>query len=272
MLLRTLLLIAVSAPLAACKPPSPEAPTDLSDLVRYLFAEWHNEDPQPMQDGLANLDAFMRDIDMDTAAVDRSWVPEPLTVEDVSAVTWPERDLEATIPLTVAGAGPWAVTDHARLQTEADQLPAEPTAVRYDRTVTNVDDPSCFWDGSCGLIETDNDVRRDNLVMSVDFAMRKDFRWVNIGSGEDARRAVVGRSWLEDSFVGDEGNTHLWMSFAVDVWMELPDGSTQRVQSLWSESETIDVEEDIVRNLLRGSIDDVFDAGDAAIEELYYSE
>ena len=101
MLFRSALLLLLVALLTACKPPSPEAPTDLSDLVRYLFAEWSNEDPLPLQGGLANLDAFMVAIDMDAPAVDRSWVPDALTVEDVAAITYPGRDLEATIPITV---------------------------------------------------------------------------------------------------------------------------------------------------------------------------
>jgi len=58
----------------------------------------------------------------------------------------------------------------------------------------------------------------------------------------------------------------------MDVWMGQPDGTTRRVQTLWSESDIVDVEDEVVRNLLRSSIDDIFDAGDAAIEELYYGD
>lgn len=274
--IRLFLLISLVTSTAACGPPSPEAPTDLSDLVRYLYREWDNEDPRFLEDGLANLDEFLGTVDMTVEAKDRSWVPDNLTVEDVAAVSWPdERDLEAMIPITVAGHGDWPVTDHARLQTEPDQLITEPTATRYERTVLNEDDPSCYWDLSCALVETTNDVRRDNLVMAVDFILLKDFRWARIGpevEGEEARWAVVGRSWFEQSWTGDSGNTHLWTSFAMDVWLGQPDGTTLRTQTLWSESEIVDVEDEVVRNLLRSSIDDIFDAGDAAIEELYHSE
>ncbi len=275
-MLRSALLIAVAAPLAACQPPSPEAPTDLSDLVRYLYREFDNEDPRFLEEGLANLDAFVDTVDLETPALDRSWIPDYLTEEDVDAITWPtERDLTATIPITVAGQGPWGVTEHGRLQMEPDQTITEPTAPTYVRTVTNADDGTCFPDRSCLLIETSNAVRRDNLLMAVDFILLKDFLWARIGTpeeDEEERWAVVARSWFEQSWDGDEGNTHLWTSFAMDVWMGQPDGTTRRVQTLWSESDIVDVEDEVVRNLLRSSIDDIFDAGDAAIEELYYGD
>jgi hypothetical protein len=121
-------------------------------------------------------------------------------------------------------------------------------------------------------METSNAVRRDNLLMAVDFVLLKDFRWARIGSEDDGeeRWAVVGRSWFDRSWTGDNGNTHLWTSFAMDVWLGQADGTTRRVQTLWGESEIIDAEDDVVRNVVRAAIDDVFDAGTAAIGELYH--
>jgi hypothetical protein len=60
----------------------------------------------------------------------------------------------------------------------------------------------------------------------------------------------------------------LWQSYSLDLWIEDGNGGSRRFQSLWSESDIIDVDEDIVRNVLRDSIDDVYAAGDEAIDGL----
>ena len=46
--------------LVGCQPP-PEAPTDLSDLSLYLFANFDDEDPLVLQAGVVNLLAFLED-------------------------------------------------------------------------------------------------------------------------------------------------------------------------------------------------------------------
>ena len=109
--------------------------------------------------------------------------------------------------------------------------------------------------------------------MSVDFMLFKDFVWSRVGTeedaGEDRPHALVARSWFEESWEGDSGATVLWQSFSLDVWLEDGAGATQRFQTLWSESQVVDVDEDILRNVLRESIDDIFIVGDEAIAALH---
>ena len=276
-----LLLVAALAPGQACTP-TPEAPTEFSDLVRYLLRNWGNEDPVYVEGGLANLETFLADYDLQADPQERSWIPDYLEDTDIEGMSWPDdRSLEEAIPVAIARSSVWPVTDHARLQSEADQRITEPTAQeRYDREVTNLDDPSCFWDRSCEVMITYNDARRENAAMAVDFVLLKEFRWARIGTPEDEddpeRWAVVARSWFDQSWHGDSDSTHLWHSFALEVWMGVDDETTWRMQSLWSETDVgiEKTEEGIaaIRGTTRWGIDGVFEAAEDAIPELYYSE
>jgi len=259
--------------LLACGPPSPEAPTELSGLVRFLFAEHDNEDPTVMEQGLGNLAALLDAVDLTGDAVDRSWIPGALIADDIEGLTRPEdRDLAALLSIALAGQSAFGTQDHALLQIQSDQLPGEPTATRYERLVTEPEDPACFVSGECEHLRTSNDVRRENFLMSVDFMLRKDFRWSSVGTeadaGEDRPRAIAARSWFEQSWPGDNGNTMLWQSYSLDLWLDDGKGAARRFQALWSESEVVDVSEDVLRNVLRNSIGDVYVAADEAIAAL----
>jgi len=266
--MRTLLLVLLLPGLAACS--TPEAPSDLSDLSRFIFREWEADNPVVLEQAMVNLEASLSEVDLEGERIDRSWVLDSIEEEDVDGVLHPaDRDPAVCLSVTLSGLSPWPVEDHARLQVEADQALAEPTSPVYTRNFTEPDDPACFPSGDCLLVRTSNDVRRENLLMSIDFVLLKDFRWVELDGGE--RRALVARSWMDQSWTGDSGATHLWQSFAIDVWLGQEDGSTWRYQALWSESEVVDgVTEETIRATVRIAIDDIFAAGDSAIEQLYH--
>ena len=69
--------------LFGCRPP-PEAPSELSELSRYLYANWHNEDPDFVGVGLVSLEDFIATIDLDAQLNDRSWELGAITAEDVA--------------------------------------------------------------------------------------------------------------------------------------------------------------------------------------------
>ena len=265
-------LLCVSLFTPACAP-LPEAPNELSELARYLYREHEAAQPEVLEQGLANLQALLDDVDLEGAAADRAWIPGGLIEEDLEGISRPaDRDLSDLLGITVAGLSSFPVADHALLQSQEDQLPAEPTATRYVRSFLAPEDPLCFADGECARMQTLNDARRENFLMSVDFMLFKDFVWSRVGTeeeaGQDRPHALVARSWFEESWEGDTGATVLWQSFSLDVWLEDGTGATQRFQTLWSESQIVDVDEDIVRNVLRESIDDIFIVGDEAIAAL----
>lgn len=257
----------------ACKAP-PEAPTELNELSRYLYREWPTEDPEVLAVGVRNLETFLADFDVSAEASvqDRSWELTPLIEEDVEGITRPEdRALEDLLAVSVAMQSQWSIEDHARVQTEADQRPFEPTAKdHYDRFFLEPDDEACFIDGSCELMRTRNEATRSNILFTVTFELLKDFRWIEL---EEGRRAFLSRSWFEQPWSGEKENTTLWQSFSTDLWIEQEDGTALRYQALWSESEVGAGENDaLVLGTVKIGANDIFQRAEEKIGELYHPE
>ncbi len=250
---------------AGCGRP-PEAPRKLDDLSQYLYAEWDAEDPEVLAAGLRNLRDFLDGVDLDGAVLDRSWELSPLDRAIADEVDRPtDRDPADTLGVGVAGRSTWPPADHARLQTEPDQTPTEPSAAAYARTIVAPDDPDCFVRAACEVMDTENDVTRENLLMSVRGTLMKSFRWVEIEPGQ---HAFISRSWIPESWIGDADKSRIWQSFSIDVWIPHGQG-TWRYQTVWSESEVANASDAIKIGTVKSSTDNIFEAGDEAIEALY---
>ncbi|MFT4625900.1 MAG: hypothetical protein ACI8PZ_004571 [Myxococcota bacterium] len=256
--MRAILMLAT---LTACGRP-PEAPQELDELSHYLYREWDSEDPRVMQAGVENLAAFLRkqDLSFETSVMDRSWEISSIEAADVKGVNHPSgRNLSDTIAVGVAAESAFSIDDHATVQTRTDQLPVEPSAVFYERSFPDEDEPRCFHDAECEVLGTVNDVERKNLLMAVEFLLYKNIRWVELDSGE---RAMVSRSWLEESAEGANGKTTIWQSFSLDTW--LSDGKrTLRYQVLWSEADVAGASDAIQLGTVKSATDDAFKAADA---------
>ena len=257
---RILLLVSI----VGCKPP-PEAPEELDDLARYLYREWDAEDPLVMEAGVSSLDSFLAELTLDANINDRSFQMEPPEEEDLADVGRPEgRNAADMLGVSVAAESRWAVGDHARLQAEEDQLPAEPTAKVYVRTTQDAD---CFLAQTCDVMTTVNEVRRENFLLAVDFTLYKDFRWVMVGE----ERAMVSRSWTDQDWPAENENKGIWQSHSLDVW--IPKGETTwRWQLIWSESDVGVSDESLIVGTLKVSTDNIFEKGDQAIGEIFYGE
>lgn len=252
--------------LGACKRP-PEAPKQLDDLSQYLYAEWDNEDPEVLAVGLANLRLQLEKIEMDSGNVnDRSWELSPIAANVAAEVDGPDEDPADTLGVAVARESVWPVSDHARLQAEPDQVIAEPSAKNYARSFPNKEDV-CFPDMECEVMVTTNVVNRENLVMSVTGDLYKDFRWVEL---EDGSMAFMSRSWIPEPWIGDSEKSKVWQSYSIDVFLPQGKDKTWRYQTLWSESEVANASDTVIIGTVKGSTDNIFKAGDDAIEELYH--
>lgn len=254
--------------LMGCRPP-PEAPSELSDLTRYLYANWHHEDQDVVGVGLVNLEEFIEGIDLDASLNDRSWELGSIGSEDVADVPNPDGANPAeTLGVGVAYQSVWPVSDHVKLQLEVDQRPGEPSADLYERSFPNDADPDCFTDRTCNPLYTENLVQRTNLILSVEGTLFKEFKWFDIG--EDSERwAVMSRSYISDRWIGEAEKTEIVQSYSIDVW--IPQGDeTLRFQTLWSQSEIPNASDNLTMGTVKFSTDDIFKAGDDAIEELYH--
>ncbi len=267
--MRFLLATAIAGSATGCT--IQEAPSELSELNRFLYREWGSQDTELLAAGLANFDEVLADVDLEGPLGDRSFLPTRLSEDDVRDHERPDRPLENLLGVSVAHLSPWATGDHAQLIVTEDQTPVQPTAPRYQRTFTGDSDPECFLSRSCTMLTTSNDIRRENILMSVDFTSFKDYRWVQLGdAGDDSSRwAIVSRSWFTESFTADSGNAVLWQSHTLDAWLDLPTGGLLRYQSSWSETEIPGVTDpDVYRGTIRVSLDNTYEAEDDFLGEL----
>jgi len=263
-------LVAFLTHLSGCSPP-PEAPTELTELSRYLYREYNNEDPRVMQGAASNMYDFVETLDLESSLVDRSFEPGNLLDDDVFDIARPDRPLSNCLPISIGGLSRQRIEDHALLMIQPDQTEAEASATYYDRSFPDESDPTCFLDRSCDLLVTVNDAERSNLLLTVEFVLFKNFRWVEIldEDGEHERWAIVARSWFEEEWEGAQGENSLLQSYASDLWFEADDGTVWRYQTLWSESRiSPEPEESVVRGILRSSINSSFGRADDAIDGL----
>ncbi|MCB9663270.1 MAG: hypothetical protein H6732_04090 [Alphaproteobacteria bacterium] len=273
------LLATVGLAAGACVPPPP-APDDLNELTRYLFHAQPDEDPRVPSAGLVNLEAFLleqadegRGVQVETGLQERSWALDDLTDDDVESLPRrPDRPLSNAAGLAVAYRSSFPVRCHAELQTRVDQVPIEPTATEYVRRFPEVDDPSCFADGSCTELITVSDARRANAIFAADFVLYKNFRLLEYELDDGTpRTAMLARSWFDRSWEADdgEGGNALWQSYSTDVWIDLGGDTALRIQTLWNETELyivgIPVEEETQLATVKSATNDIFRRADEVL-------
>ena len=263
--MRTALLV-VLVLLAGCGNP-PEAPRELSELLRYMLREWENEDPAVLEAGAANLAEYLAGVDYDGDRVARSTEPGPITEDDVADMGHAEgTEPGDTVNLSLAWRSPHAIDLHGLWQAEVDHTPAEPSANEYVRSFDDGGDGTCFADRGCDPLFTSNVIERGNVLFTVEFDLDKHFRWVRI---DDDRWMIVARAWFDEIYPASQGTAVLRQSYTLDVWADNGLGGSDRIQVLYSET-AFDppIDEDIKRNTTRLSIDGAMEATDEAITEL----
>lgn len=259
-------LIALLA-LVLCGCDSPEAPTDVSDLMRYLVREFDREDPAYLSAGAQNMAGYLSTVDYEADSAGRSTIPDSLYEADLVGISrFAGTDPEDTVNVSLAYRSSRPIEDHARLQAEVDHTIAEPSAVSYVRAWDDEPDPTCFADRSCTVLRTTNQIERSNLLFSVEFELFKHFRWTEI---EDGRSMIVARAWFDGEFTASNGAV-LRQSYTLDVWLENGLGGTDRVQVLYSETVfDPEVEANTKRAVTRISVDSAMSTTDEALATLF---
>lgn len=279
---RILLAVPLLVPMGACRRDSPPADAAFSDTLIYLLASIHSAEPAELAVAMRDLEQRIAD-DIDLASkdtVERSLQPARLTASDIESIERQntDRDPAAAIPIAVAARSAFPTPEHMALQLMSDQRPIEPYSPdKYDRSFLEGED--CFLDRACDTLRTSNDLTKENLLMTIDYILLKDFRWVDLSlpdpdapeeSFGDERWAVLGRSWTDRSFSGRDDKSHIHQSYTMEVWIPEESGSVIRMQALWSETEFegLSVSDEAVISTTRSGIDKNFEAGEDYLESL----
>jgi hypothetical protein len=263
--------------MVGCGKAPPQAPADLDDVTKFLYREWDNEDPSVMEDGVAKLEVALLDItaggiDLNSDDYEeRSVSLSPMSAEDLATINHPadQDPKNANQNLAVAMRSRWPVEDHARMQASPDQLPLEPTAKSYTRHFIDPTDPTCFIDRSCLVMKTDNDVKRSNFFISVNFLLHKNLRWVKLPGD---RWAIVSRSWTDRVFTGEDDDTAIKQSYSLDVFLGQADGKSIRYQALYSDTKISVSDRDLILSTVADATNDVLETGDEEIGKRLHGE
>lgn len=266
--------------LVACRRESPKADPEFSDALAYLLGGFDTAAEADLAFVLRDLEGQIHE-DMDLSAsnpVDRSLIPARLTEADVADIerSNDSRDLSAAVPVAVAFSSTYGVEEHAGLQVLSDQTPVEPySPEHYVRSF--VEGRDCFEGRGCDVLRTSNDLTKENFLMTVDYVLLKDFRWVDLGLPDPSdataapgpeRLAILGRSWTDRAYDGRDGNSHILQSFTVEVWIP-SGGGTLRMQALWAETvfDGLSVTDDAVIATTRDGMDKNFEAVEDYLSE-----
>lgn len=244
-----LLAAVVLAGTAGCARKRDPAPTEMEDLVRYLFLHWEEDELVP--EGLDNLHGWLAD-NIDTETAKDGFRLTPLTEADVAAVEHPDADLSLLIGASGAARSPFGIDRQAGHIVLPDQVWSNPgTYDVYDRTVTG--DEDAFLGGE-GLVRTSNAVVTSTLGVTIPYTLLKDYRWVD-GELSDG---ILARSWIEEPSCNDGGGNCLVQSYSIDVFFDEGD-ETWRFTASWSQiTSGIDLGDDLLVASLAGGIQNIF--------------
>jgi hypothetical protein len=269
--------------LLACHRAPPPANPEFTDAVKQTFVAFDAPNVEIAFAVRALETAITTSLDVASDnSLDRSFAPEDLTEADVAGLTRPDVPPEDALPVAVATLSPFPIADQQHVQLLADQTPVEPYSPNvYDRTFLEGED--CWLDHGCERLETFNVLVKENALMTIPYEFKKSFRWLDlnlpdpIAVPEDEEPPVVtsnprwgyiGRSWQEESFSGEDGDTTLVQSYTIEVWLPFDEATTLRMLAVWSQTELgINMSDDMVAGTIRVGIDDNFEAGDDWLEE-----
>ncbi|HCP47331.1 MAG TPA: hypothetical protein DIU15_14915 [Deltaproteobacteria bacterium] len=289
-----------------CKPTPPANPS-FDDAAQFAFREFENEDPAILAYAVRQFEEeIYLGVDVDAASTaDRSLTPADLSEEDLDGIAHPDRDVTLAVPVAVAAGSPHTMAEHQLLPLMVDQRPIEPTSPdHYDRAFLD-ETELCWPEKSCPFLRTVNELTKTNPVLTVEYTLYKDFRWVDLslpdpadmsddeGSDDEveSRWAFVARSWTTERAEEQGGGSSIEQSYSFEVWIPrdsrgfVRDGSSEstvdeqwaadstfggtlRLMALWAETDIgAEIAEEVVVNLTRGGIDDIFQAQDLYIDE-----
>jgi hypothetical protein len=246
--------------LVGCAKERDPAPTEMTDIVRYLFANW--EDAEALPEAVDNLGAWI-DRNIDTDAAKDGLALDPLSPGDIDSVDHPEKSLVDLVGVAGEARSAFPAEDHAGYLVLPDQTFTNPGQFQtYARTISE-GDADAFAGGE-GLIRTVNDVVTETIGIKIPYTLFKDYRWVE---GE-TERAVVGRAWAEERSCNDGGGNCLEHTYSIDLFYADGGNDSQRMTASWSDVVSDPpFSEDVKIGLLANGIQTVFEKSEKFLED-----
>ena len=258
--MRAAILLLIPSILAVgCKKEKPLAPTEMTDIVRYMFDNF--EDTEALGAAIDNLDPWMQENATSEEAID-GYRLDPLTDDDVQSVGVPAgadvADLLGAAGGNISDFDLEAQAEHIVLK---DQVAFNSKYDKYDRSFVGGTSAAAFLDGD--VLRTVNEVETTSFTITIPYRLYKDYVWVE---SEDGITSIVARSWIEDTACNEAGNNCLIQSYSIDHFHG--DGKkTLRLTATWSQVDAvIALGDDILIDGLADGLQDTFESTEAYLE------
>ena len=241
----------------------PEAPEELSELSLYLFREFA-QDEEVVASGLMNLRDWMLEQDL-TSDIDERAVTLPVIKgANLDGYKIPDGvDADAQVPIAVPGISPHGVSKHLDTILEPNQVCIESGTTKFAKRKF-LTDKQCFRSGECTELSTLTEVFKQNPLAKVWYDMYKDYRAIEL---DDIGTAYIGRTWLEEQFVGENGTTSWDQTFSVDVFLPAEKaGETLRYFAMWSSISVPLINDTSYAGLVRDGIDEAYTFSDEFLD------
>lgn len=281
-----------------CQPP-PQADPEFSDAAQFAFREFDTEEPARLAFAIRALEAQVYlTLDLEAELPEDRWMAqEHLNEDDVATIEHPDFPVDEGLPVAVGGLSAFPPMDHSPYLILTDQTATEPGGPDYVRTVLG-DAETCWATADCEWMRTTNVVTKQNLLLSVEYDLFKDYRWIDLNLPDPStvpegdpivnegptRMAIAARSWTDKVWVGNNGVNEIQLSFSFEVWsprdgggyIRLPEdvnaedgawttdstgGGSLRLMALWSRTNlNDDFDDPTIQRVIRNGIDDIFEA------------
>ncbi len=291
----THVLLALTTGAIACQAP-PQADPEFSDAAQFAFREFDTEEPARLAFAIRALEEQVYlSLDLEAEApIDRWMAQEHLTESDVETIDHPDFPVDEGLPVAVGNLSEYPPLDHSPYLILEDQTGTEPGGPAYSRVVDT--DGRGWPTADCEWLRTTNQVTKQNLLLSVEYELFKDYRWIDLNlpdpstvpEGEPivnegpTRMAIAARSWTDQVWVGNNGVNEIQLSFSFEVWaprdgggyirldedVNVDDGTwttdstgggSLRLMALWSRTNlNDDFEDTAIQTVIRNGIDDIF--------------
>ena len=227
----------------------PEAPSELEELCKYLFAHLADEDPEALQMGLSNLDTWMYTDDNLQQTLEGYQVHN-LDDDSVAELD----DIERSIRSNLIGAALGYKHDHSMTDLVQTMFVDDWSAVSdglyeaYDRQFS--EPPSCLVNRECIWNTYETDSISNYIIVKVDGITTGQVRWVETPYGW----ALVQRTWLKEpaEVTPDAYDITLYSQYFLNVTAPTRDGDILRTTASWIDSEygVIPITEDYAKVMI----------------------
>lgn len=223
--MRCLSFVLLALFLGGCVPPV-EAPSEMGDLVAWLYTNVQDTDPAVMEAGIDGLDVWLAD--NREVALETEWEVTLLTEETVDGLDGEDRTVEELASIAVFTESIHTLADaaFAMVGSEIDEVYPDSFS---DYTRTWDSDPTCFLNRECNSVSATEDYTASfALGLRTTSRLRNEFLWVE---GLE-REALVQRNWLVEPPETNSPLLDLDQMYSLNFFIESDVGFI-RIQAAW---------------------------------------